>query len=127
MPYEEVNLDCDIILCMHNDEGECCCDCHVSQLNPDKADCAQFELFAGCLDVTLKKMQIGDMLDLIEDQKIPFISLDAESPKFQTVMATKGHFCLVQGSDEDIKKFRFWKHIDGGFECTSKDQLELSF
>lgn len=127
MPYENVDLDCNIVLCSHNESGECCCDCHVDRLNPDKVDCSEFEFMPGCFDVTLNRMKIGDILELIEDQKIPLISLDKESPKFQTVMATSGDYCLVQGSDEDVKKFRFWKHVDGGFGYTNKDQLELSF
>ena len=127
MPYENIHLDCDIFLCMHNEKGSSCsCDCHVDKLNPNNADCSEFEFVPGCFDVTIHKMKIKDMLKLIKDQEVPFVCLDKKSPKFQTVIATSGEYCLIQGSDEDVKQFRFWKSIDGGFGYTNKDQLEIS-
>jgi len=125
MPYENIDLDCDIFLCMCNETGSCTCDCNVNSLNPNNADCSEFEFVPGCFDATVHKLKIEDMLELIKEKEIPFISLDENSPRFQTVMATSGEYCLVQGSDEDIKQFHFWKHVDGGFGYTHKDQLEL--
>jgi hypothetical protein len=126
MPYGNIDLDCDIFLCMHNENGiECSCNCHIDSLNPNKADCSHFHFVPGCFDVTVKKVGIAEMLELIKEQEIPFVSLDEESPKFQTVVASSGEYCLVQGSDEDIKQFRFWKSTDGGFGYTHKNQLEL--
>jgi len=125
MPYNEVDLDCNILLCANNEEGSCNCDIHVNSLNPDKFDCFHFQFNPGCFDVTIHQTSIEDMLEMIEQENIPFISLDKESPKFQTVMATNGDYCVIQGSDEDIKQYNFWKHVDGGFGYSHKDQLEL--
>jgi hypothetical protein len=125
MPHEDVDLDCNIFICANNETGECFCDCHTNELNPDKADCSHFHFVPGCFDVTVNKVSIDEMLELIKDQEIPFVSLDEESLKFQTVVASSGEFCLVQGSDEDVKQYRFWKSVDGGFGYTHKDQLEL--
>ncbi len=125
MPYEDVDIECDIFLCSHNESSTCGCECHTDELNPNKKDCSKFQFIPGCFDVTVHKMKIEDMMELIKQEEISFISLDEESPRFQTVVASSGEYCLVQGSDDFIKQFHFWKHVDGGFGYTDKDQLEL--
>lgn len=126
MPYEEINVDCKVLLCSQNDSGACDCDCHTDDLNPDHSDCAHFNFSTLFYNVDLKKWEIAGVLSMIEEQEIPFLVIDGESTHFQTVQSAGGDYCLVQGSEADIMDHRIWKHVDGGFGCTHKDQLTLS-
>jgi hypothetical protein len=114
MPYrhEEIDLDCSALLCKHNECGSCSCDCGEDELNPDNSDCTEFEFNSGCFSIDVRETQIEAVLETIKDQEIPFVSLNEISTKFQTIVITDGAYCLVQGSDEDIMQFRFWKHVD---------------
>jgi hypothetical protein len=127
MPYKEIDVECDLIICDNCEEGYCTYDGESSDLSPDEVDCQ--ELHFNHFSKKVSRKQIEELKNYMEDKGIPFISINSESLHFQAIWVgpKKDFFGIVQGDHEDLQEFRFWKSVDGSIGCTHVDQLELEF
>ena len=126
MPHEitEVEVACDIGFCSYWDCDGCTADEEVQDLEPSDIGCRYFH-FKGIWN----KENIPDIIDEIKELDIPFVSIDPESLMFFRRQYHKesqpAFYCIIQGSEEDLDKFKFYKTIDGGMDCMDINQMEL--
>jgi len=125
MPYDNVDLDCGLVICSNNERKECQADCHVDELMPGNISCRCFGFIIGDETDWTWAEDIEELLELIEENNIPYLSIDDDSTHFETIRLSDKAVGVCRGNKEDIKEFRFWKSVDGGMGATHKDQLEL--
>ena len=123
MPYEEVEVECDLHICIQNSKGFCIAAEPVDSLHPSSVNCFKFRL---PLDNTtlLTGKRITNLLEYIEKYNVPYLSLDDQSNMFRIVKLDKNLRGIVRG--DDILGLRFSKAIDGGIHYVHEDQLELA-
>jgi len=85
--------------------------------------------------------EVEEFLCNIKDLKLGLVELDADSKHFETVRILLSTpitsntytdtpeyipYCIVQGESKDIRRFTYYKTVDGGFAYKDKNQLELA-
>lgn len=129
MPYENVSVECDVIMCdNHDEDGYCNYDGVSSDLSPDEINCQEFHISHFNKTVASRE-QVEEFRDYLEDKNIPFVCINSESFHFQSIwVGLKNDFWgIVQGDQKDFQEFRFWKSVNGSIGCTHINQLELKF
>lgn len=126
MPYKEIELSCNIFFCTYNENGKkiCTCNCLSNCLKTNNLSCPEF-----IIDIKYKIIADIDEIYLfykrLKELDIPHLTIDPKSTHFQNVSISTKDTCIVRGEEHDIKKFNFWKNIEGGYGYTDKNQLDL--
>lgn len=125
MPYDWVDVDCNIPLCVHYDDGECTCEEEADQLNPNTTDCSYFVFRHGPFCARLKDQEeIAEFLGLLEEENVPYVCLDPDSTEFRGIKAGDIN-AVVRGSKSVIEEFDFYPTVDNKVGYTHKSQLKL--
>ena len=128
MPYEQVDFDCDVVVCAYHDNGQCNMDCDKDELEANSTDCRYFStmLKSFSKDFTSDEA-LKDTMETLSAYGVPCGVLDKNSSHLQSVEFPGGEYGVVQGAVADLAKFKIWKNVvDGGVGFTDKNQLELA-